>query len=367
MSASVDAPDDHRIAAVAPFTQTPSSPVLWWAACGMVVVAIAVSAWGRWVFSADFTPAPIGPDVMPATHLIVLRSTEALFAASGAMLAWRVLFRPWVRDRRVSWDGLFLIACLSIYLQDPIDNYFNFTFCYNAHFINFGSWGMYIPGWESPRQNRFAEALLLMGGMFITLFFGLSVIGCWWLRKARSVLPRLSFMGHLALFFAFLVAVDLLIEVMFCHTELFAYAGTYHPLTLWAGQPYQFPVYESTGIASVCTGFTLLRYSRDDQGQSWAERGVIRLRIPAPARTAASFLALLGFAHIMTFIVFFLPYTWFALKADSFPKLPSYLLTEICGRGTPYACPSREVPIPSRRSLAIAPDDPRLSAEARRN
>jgi hypothetical protein len=69
----------------------------------------------------------------------------------------------------------------------------------------------------------------------------------------------------------------------------------------------------------------------------------------------------------MTFIVFFLPYTWFALKADSFPKLPSYLLTEICGRGTPYACPSREVPIPSRRSLAIAPDDPRLSAEARRN
>jgi hypothetical protein len=40
---------------------------------------------------------------------------------------------------------------------------------------------------------------------------------------------------------------------------------------------------------------------------------------------------------------------------------------EICGQGTPYACPSREVPVQSRHSLAIGPDDPRLSPAARQN
>ncbi len=33
----------------------------------------------------------------------------------------------------------------------------------------------------------------------------------------------------------------------------------------------------------------------------------------------------------------------------------------------PWACPSREVPIPSRYSLAVPPDDHRLSASARQN
>jgi multisubunit Na+/H+ antiporter MnhF subunit len=304
---------------------------------------------------------------MSPANLLFLRSIEALFAVSGTILLWRVVLRPWLRDRQLTWDGMFLLVCLSIYLQDPMDNYFNFTFCYNANLLNFGSWGMFLPGWQSPRQNLLPEPLLMMGGMFITLFFGLAVIGCWWLRKANTWLPRLSFMAHLALFFGFVFIVDLLIEATFCYTELFAYGGAFYPLTLWAGKSYQFPLYESTGIASVCTGLTLMRHFRDDKGQFWSERGVTKLSLPRSARKGVSFLALLGFAHLMTFIVFFVPYTWFSLEADSFPPLRSYLRVEICGRGTPYACPSREVPIPSRRSLAIAPDDARLSDDARRN
>jgi hypothetical protein len=62
-----------------------------------------------------------------------------------------------------------------------------------------------------------------------------------------------------------------------------------------------------------------------------------------------------------------MPYNWMAMQADTFPPYPSYMRAEICGQGTPYACPSREVPIPNKKSLAVTPDDPRLSAEARRN
>jgi Spirocyclase AveC-like len=347
--------------------ETHSTPVYWWAALGALVLYVAVSAWGGWATSADFKPAPMGSEVMSGSNMLVLRFFEILFSISGAVITIKVLVLPWIRDRRISWDGMFLIACLSIYLQDPMDNYFNFTFSYNANFFNRGSWGMLLPGWEAPRQNLFAEAMFLMGGMFITLFFGLSVVGCWWLRKAKTLLPNLSFMAHLALYFVVVAVLDFMVEATFCRTELFAYGGTYHALTLWAGQPHQFPIYESTGIASVCCGFTLLRYSRDDRGESWADRGVSKLAIPSGAKTGLSFLALLGFGHLMTFLTFFVPYTWFSLMADSYPKLPSYLTTEICGKGTPYACPSREVPIPSRHSLAITPDDPRLSEQARKN
>jgi hypothetical protein len=71
--------------------------------------------------------------------------------------------------------------------------------------------------------------------------------------------------------------------------------------------------------------------------------------------------------QVFAFVGFYGQYQWFALKADSFAKYPSYQLLEICGKGTPYACPTREVPMAKRGSVAISPDDPRLSAESKRN
>jgi hypothetical protein len=54
------------------------------------------------------------------------------------------------------------------------------------------------------------------------------------------------------------------------------------------------------------------------------------------------------------------------LKADTFPPMPSYLRAGICGEGTDYACPGKEfVPVPSRTSLHLAPDDPRLPEHVR--
>jgi hypothetical protein len=46
--------------------------------------------------------------------------------------------------------------------------------------------------------------------------------------------------------------------------------------------------------------------------------------------------------------------------------MPSYLREGICGNGTDYACPGADVPIPSRTSYHLRPDDPHLSPEARR-
>jgi hypothetical protein len=54
-----------------------------------------------------------------------------------------------------------------------------------------------------------------------------------------------------------------------------------------------------------------------------------------------------------------------AIQADSFAPAPSYVRNGICGEGTAYACPNRYVPMPSRASLHIGPDDQRLPDSVR--
>ncbi|MDB5971512.1 MAG: hypothetical protein JWQ90_3962 [Hydrocarboniphaga sp.] len=345
----------------------PGAPVLWWACIGLIVVLIAISCAVQWIGSPGFKPAPTGADAASPILWAWIIFLQVGFSLGALVYGWLFIARPVLRDRKLSWDGMFMLACFTIWLQDPVDNYFNFTFSYNALMVNWSSWAPHLPGWESPRQENFAEPVFMMGSLFFFTFFAMSVIGCWFLRNSKKWFPSMSVLGHLALLLVVFFVFDLVFESLLCRTGIFAYGGSYHSLTLWAGTPYQFPLYESSGIATVCLGMTALRYFRDDHGRSFVEKGVQSLRLPAPAKKLLSWLALVGAVHILVFFGFFVPYTWFALKADSYPELPSYLRMEICGKGTAYACPSREVPIPSLKSLAIAPDDPRLSAAARRN
>jgi hypothetical protein len=69
--------------------------------------------------------------------------------------------------------------------------------------------------------------------------------------------------------------------------------------------------------------------------------------------------------HCWYLVGYFMPYNILVVKADTFPKLPSYMRAGICGAGTDYACPSEYVPVPSKTSLHIGPDDPRLPQRVR--
>lgn len=39
-----------------------------------------------------------------------------------------LLIRPWIRDRRMPWDGMLMLCLLTMWVQDSMCNYFNFTF-----------------------------------------------------------------------------------------------------------------------------------------------------------------------------------------------------------------------------------------------
>ena len=282
---------------------------------------------------------------MPPGMQTWIVALELFFTCSALVMWWTYLIRPWIRVGHITWDGIFLLACCTIWYQDPIDNYFNFTFTYNGHFLNQASWSNFIPGWRPPRGENFAEPYMFMGSFFMWVFFAISVLSCWLLRKFERWLPSLNIVGRFVIIFLIVSVFDFVMESLFTHTGIFAYVAVYKHLSLWAGTPDQFPIYESTGIAAVATGLAMLRYFRDDQGQSFVERGVQKLSVPPPAKRFLSFLALVGAIQLIVLVGFEGDYQWFAVHADSVAKYPSYQMLDICGKGTLYACPASEDPV----------------------
>jgi Spirocyclase AveC-like len=345
-----------------------SQPGLLFVLIGVIVVAIIASTLFEWMTSSAFRPSPVGPDTPPPSLLLIIRSFEVIASATSLLFFWYVVVRPWRRAGELTWDGMLTIACLSMWIQDPMCNYFNFTFMYNGHFRNMGSWASFLPGWQSPHGSNLPEPLFLTGGVYLW-FCTLNVITfSWLLSRLREWWPSASTLAHVPVAFSSLVLLDLTLQLPATRLGLFAYPGAPAALTFWAGEPHQFPIYADLLINGVFLSIGLLRFYRDDRGYSLVERGIDRLRVRRPVRKLGRTLALIGFCNLSYFIVYFLPYAWVAMAADSFPHYPSYMLSGMCGQGTPYACPSREVPVPSRHTRAVVgPEDVRLSAAARRN
>ncbi len=341
-------------------TAAPSTPAGLWAFAGAAGVAIAVVGWLQWIASDDFRASPKGPDPIPGWELSVVRAMEVVSVVVAIVFVWRLLVRPVLRERKLSFDGMLTIAAVTLWFYDPMVNYLNFTFSYNRYFLNFASWTRFIPGWESPNQHLAPEPVAFIGGGYVWWVCAAALIGCAVLRKVRDRYPRMSVLRSIGILFAVIVVLELATEIFFIRAGAWAFPGAIRSMTLWAGSRYQVPLYEPVLVGVWCSGIAAFRYFRDDRGLSLAERGVERLRLPQRARTPVRVLAVIGAMHFWYIASYFIPYNALAVKADTFPALPSYLRAGICGTGTDYACPSEYVPVPSRTSLHIAPDDPRL-------
>src|SRR3546814_13938528 len=104
---------------------------------------------------------------IPTSLLNLIRFIEVFFVGLIVVFLWILLIKPWIRDRKMPWDGMLMLALLTMWIQDPMCNYFNFTFMYNAHFVNMGSWSSFLPGWQSPRGSNLPEPIFLMGGIYL--------------------------------------------------------------------------------------------------------------------------------------------------------------------------------------------------------
>ena len=358
----------ERVAEASVTKQEPSCAVLLWAAVGVASTGIGLTALVRWLFSDDLSPTPNGPDRLADVHLGLLRVAEVASVAVALFVIWRFVIKPIMTEHRLSFDGMFVIGSALMWWMDPLVNFYNFSFMYNTHLVNLGSWTRFIPGWQAPNQHLFPEPLFLIGAAYVWWPLGIAALGGLVMRKVQARRPAASLLRLLVWVFAVNACLYVIGENVLIHgLRVLVFPGVPKGFGLFTGHWYQFPLSEPIGMGVFGVVLTSLRVLRDDHGRSYAQRGVQRLAIGPKLKEAVSLFAVIGAVHgaLLAYYVVYLPFT---LRAGTAPAQPSYLRGGICGTGTDYACPSHDsVPIPSRSSLHIRPDDPRLPESVRRN
>jgi Spirocyclase AveC-like len=320
------------------------------AALGMIVVGLA-----RWLAAGPRATNP-GPDPYP--YLVALRLVEAAGAILLVSLFALLVVRPLLRRRPVGFDGMLMVACLLVHFVDPTFSYFSPSFIQNSHSVQWGSWADYIPGYASPAGAAgFVEGLLWAATLYGVFGIVAALGGCAILMRLRRRWPARSDFTHYIVLFGIFCVFDFIIENFFVRTQIYLFWGSWSPLTLWTGQLYQFPLYETFLAVVYALGFVWLRDSVDARGLSAVERGADDLgrarRLAGPIR----FCAITGFCLVWGLVSYFMPFNWMAMKSDAYPALPSYLRGGVfCGVTGRAACPSqylREITENYKRSDAL--------------
>jgi hypothetical protein len=262
---------------------------------------------------------------------------------------WQCIIKPWRRERRVTGDGMLLIACFAIAIpHDFLLNYMSPSYSYNAHYFNLGSWLGAVPGVQTPNAYRLPEALAFVvpsygWGVFLAL-----VLGCIVMKAAVRRWPTMSYLRLLAVTLVFFIALDIAVESALIGLDVQKYTGSIRQLTLFAGTNHEYPVYEMLYWGLFWTALTALRFSRDDHGLTFAERGANDHGWSRRRITAMRQLALIGAGCVIFTVVYNAPWALTASHNNEFPAhLPSYFLNGICSPDPLHAtaamppCPNR--------------------------
>lgn len=344
-----------------------ATPVKWWAAVGVIFLAIEFYVMGSWL-TGGLVSTPDGPDPVPHFQNLIANAWQVGGIVALLAFVYFMLVRPWRREGRLTTNGLFTIVFMTIWWQDPLLNYFQHFMTYNTVLLNYGSWGADTPGWIAPRGEYFAEPIAWIGPIHVYVVCAFVFVGSALLGRARQRWPQMGKAGRVGLCFAFLTGFDLFFEPFMMLTGLYSFPGAIRSLSLFPGRYYQFPVYEALYWGATWTAWACVHHFRNDKGETLAERGASGLRVGPRASTAIRLLALIGICNLIYVVTYNVPHAITSLYADDWPAFVdtrSYLTDQLCGPGTGYACPGPDVPIP-RRTSAHVDDDGRTLVPAGR-
>jgi hypothetical protein len=359
MTTTTEIPAD----AVEARTESAFNPVVAWAWAGGILLVFQLYVWGRWITGPYFTPVPPGPSDPPTAMKIVLTVWTGVIVAGWPVAVYHFLVKPWRRERRITTDGMLLLAFTFLFFQDPLLNYLNTWCTYNSWLWNRGSWVQDIPGWVSWGKPgaMMPEPLLMNGFGYSYGVLMCTMLGCWVMRRAKLRWPSLGVPGLLGVLVVFTFFFDIVMEGLFLMPMgLFTYPGAIKSLSLFPGTYHQYPIYQGLMWGAVQAGFCSLRFFTDDRGRTFAERGLERVQGGAVKKQGTRFLAIFAAISLFFFLFYNLPAQWLAMHAEAWPvdiQKRSYFTMGICGEGTGRLCPHPALPIDQGETSAyIGPD-----------
>jgi hypothetical protein len=331
-------------------TRKSPRPVVAWAIVGAILIAFQVFVLARWLFGANFTSTPPGPDGLSTGQQVLYTVLQIVvpIAALSCLFFWVV--RPWRREGRMTTDGMLALSGAMVFFWDMSMSYTSVSLFYNSHLINRGAWanGSW-PSWVSPNANRLPEPLFVTIPGYTALVFSQLVLVLWLLRKFTARRPQLGTLGTLVFIVVGLTITDTIVEGVMLRTGLYAYPGSIRAITLWAGQTYQVPMSETVLFGGFALGaIAALSYFRNDRGETLVERGIDKVNVSTKTRQLIKFCALFGAVHAAFFVLYMLPQQWFSLNSDPFPNgYKSYMVNDMCVSGADgKTCPGPGVPMP---------------------
>jgi hypothetical protein len=296
-----------------------AAPIRVWGAIGAASVVLAIVVLAQWVAGGISTAGP-GPDAFGGARLVLLHVLEWAQFAVFVVIAWMFVIIRLRRRRPLGFDGLFVLGSVMLNFWDPLDNYWTFSFQYNAHHLNVSSWGGYIPGWHSADPALWAVPIGFVFGAYTWAFFGASRAGC-------AILARRPGWRGWSLVFLASAAIAAVAELVYLHIGAFANIRTPAALTLGRGRPDGWPVYNPVFFGLTWTAMTWLRWSRDDSGLSAVERGAAALAVSPHVQTVLRLLAIFAFMEVAYITLYFLPWNLLAASAHPIAHVPSYFPT----------------------------------------
>ena len=332
-----------------------TSPVAWtkvWAVLGAFWLAVFLYCMIAWVTGPDFKPVTFGRDKAPHDYVMFIRSLEVFMVALTAWIFYYFILKPLSRNGRVSFDGLFFLACFTLVVQEPWHAWIRPTLLYNDIFINYGSWMGYLPV-SNPMAHRTPLPIAFAGLGYFWIYGLPAWCGSRLMSRAKARNPSLTPMTMVITTFLGFCVFDFIIESFIHRTGMFIFPSTIPSLTLFAGTPHQFPVYEIVAWAGTYTVGASLHLFRNDKGETFADRNLDSLGLGDRLRTFVHWLTLIGVLQIGILCTYNIPYMFWSLHGDKFTVTEEshpWLTAGLCGSSTPYDCPGPGVPFARRDS-----------------
>ncbi len=326
------------------------------------ILVFQLYVWIRWISGPNFERVPAGVSDPPTLMKVILSTWTAVILIGFPISIYYFIVRPWRRERRITLDGMLLVAMGLMFFQDPLLNYFNTWSTYNTWMWNRGSWVQDIPGWQSHGEpgRMMAEPLLMNAPGYSFGVLLCTILGCWVMRKVKARWPNISNLRLIGVVAVWGFIFDFVIEGLFLMPMgLFTYPGAIQSLSINAGTYYQWPVYEGLMWGGVQAGLCCLRYFTDDRGRTVVERGLDHVRGGFVKQQLTRFLAIFAAVSALFFVFYNLPVQWFAMHAEPWPEdlqKRSYFMMGICGDGTDRLCPDPSIPMHRNGSGYINPD-----------
>ncbi|MFA5938922.1 MAG: spirocyclase AveC family protein [Sinimarinibacterium sp.] len=318
-------------------------PIKWFAVLGASWLAFQLYVWGSWILSPDFAlvQAPPGDE----ERRFWIKSFELCSIGIAIWCLYHYTFKPLIRDRRLTTDGLIIGVMPWLCFQDPFGLYAAPWWNYSAHFTSFGNWMNQVPGAIAPNAHFIPEPIFAVSTFYVYLL-GIPLLVILaamraWKRRYPTSSPMTIFMVGIGAGFIY----DVIIEGLGCQVGIWAFTGAIREYSIFGGSWNQYPLYEMVFWGGMSGLLANVMYWTNDKGQTFAERGVEKVKTSPAGKGLLRYLAILGVFQSILFVTYSMPIQFFAMNGDGVPEnTPAHLRTG-CGEGSAYACIEPGMPI----------------------